>query len=81
LPTTEVHFQGMPIALVLAETEEQARHAAKKITAEIEPLEIVTDPRVAQAKNDLIVPPKHFKLGDAENAFKIANTFLKVAPT
>jgi len=66
----EVHFQGMPIALVLAETEEQARSGARKITAEIEPLEIVTDPRVAFAKNDLIVPPKHFKLGDAENAFK-----------
>ncbi|MCY7344716.1 MAG: hypothetical protein LH614_00705, partial [Pyrinomonadaceae bacterium] len=43
----EVHFQGMPIALVLAETEEQARHAARKITAEIEPLEILTDPRIA----------------------------------
>jgi len=67
---TEVHFQGMPIALVLAETEEQARSAAKKIRAEIEPLEIVTDPRVAFAKNNLIVPPKHFKLGDTENAFK-----------
>jgi xanthine dehydrogenase large subunit len=67
---TEVHFQGMPIALVLAETEEQARRAAKKITAEIEPLEIVTDPRVAFAKNDLIVPPKKFKLGDTETAFQ-----------
>jgi xanthine dehydrogenase large subunit len=66
----EVHFQGMPVALVLAETEEQARHAAKKIMAEIEPLEIVTDPRIAFAKGDLIVPPKHFKLGDAEEAFK-----------
>jgi len=66
----EVHFQGMPVAIVLAETEEQARRAAKKITAEIEPLEVVTDPRVAWAKNDLIVPPKHFKLGDTENAFK-----------
>src|SRR5687768_15129619 len=39
----EVHFQGMPVALVLAETEEQAHAAAKRITAEIEPLEIVTD--------------------------------------
>jgi xanthine dehydrogenase large subunit len=66
----EVHFQGMPIALVLAETEEQARNAAKKITAEIESLEIVTDPRVAFAKNDLIVPPKHFKLGDTKSAFQ-----------
>jgi xanthine dehydrogenase large subunit len=66
----EVHFQGMPIAIVLAESEELARAAAKKIKSEIEPLEIVTDPRVAFAKNDLIVPPKHFKLGDAEAAFK-----------
>lgn len=66
----EVHFQGMPIALVLAETEQQARRAAKLIRAEIEPLEIVTDPRVAFAKGDLIVPPKRFKLGDAESAFK-----------
>ena len=42
---TEVHFCGMPIALVLAETEEQARHAAKLVKAEIEPLEIITDAR------------------------------------
>ncbi|MGC2237000.1 MAG: molybdopterin cofactor-binding domain-containing protein [Pyrinomonadaceae bacterium] len=70
LADREVHFCGMPVAIVLAETEEQARIAAKKITSEIEPLEVVTDPRVAFAKNDLIVPPKHFKLGDTENAFK-----------
>ena len=70
LADAEVHFQGMPIALVLAETEEQARYAAKLITAEIELLEIVTDPRIAFANNDLIVPPKHFKLGDAADAFK-----------
>ncbi|HEX8249512.1 MAG TPA: molybdopterin cofactor-binding domain-containing protein [Pyrinomonadaceae bacterium] len=70
LADTEVHFQGMPVAIVLAETEEQARIAAKKIKTEIEPLEIVTDPRAACAKGDLIVPPKHFKLGDAANAFK-----------
>ncbi|HEY0426715.1 MAG TPA: molybdopterin cofactor-binding domain-containing protein [Pyrinomonadaceae bacterium] len=70
LADEEVHFQGMPVAIVLAESEEQARAAAKKIKSEIEPLEIVTDPRVAFAKNDLIVPPKHFKLGDTQTAFK-----------
>ena len=69
LADTEVHFQGMPIALVLAETEEQAHHAAKLITAEITPLEIITDAREAQAKGELIAPPKHFKLGDADRAF------------
>nr|HQU86528.1 molybdopterin-dependent oxidoreductase [Pyrinomonadaceae bacterium] len=69
LADEEVHFCGMPIALVLAETEEQARHAAKLIKAEIEPLEIITDEREAQAKGELIAPPKHFKLGDTEKAF------------
>lgn len=65
----EVHFQGMPIVVVLAESEEQARKAAKKITADIEPLEPITDPRIAAAKGDLIVPPKKFKMGDADAAF------------
>ncbi|MBL8125356.1 MAG: molybdopterin-dependent oxidoreductase [Pyrinomonadaceae bacterium] len=66
----EVHFVGMPIAVVLAETEELARKAARKITAEIEPLPIVTDPRVAAANGDLIVPPKKFILGDTAEAFE-----------
>ena len=66
----EVHFQGMPIAIVLAESEELARKAAKKITADIEPLDPVLDPRVAAANGDLIVPPKRFKLGDPDAAFK-----------
>ena len=65
----EVHFQGMPIAIVLAESEELARKAAKRITAEIEPLDPVLDPRIAAANNDLIVPPKKFKLGDTDAAF------------
>ena len=69
LADEEVHFCGMPVALVLAETEEQAHTAAKLITAEIEPLEIITDAREAQAKGELISPPKHFKLGDADKAF------------
>ncbi len=70
LADEEVHFCGMPIALVLAETEEQARHAAKLVKADIEPLEIITDERVAHAKGELIAPPKAFKLGDAEKAFQ-----------
>ncbi len=65
----EVHFQGMPIAIVLAETEELARKAAKKIVVEIEELEPVTDARTAAANGDLIVPPKKFVLGDTANAF------------
>ena len=65
----EVHFQGQPIAIVVATSEELARKAAKKITADIERLEVVTDPRVAAANGDLIVPPKKFILGETDKAF------------
>lgn len=65
----EVHFCGMPIALVLAETESQARAAVKLIKADIKPLEIITNERAAQAKGELIAPPKAFRLGDAAKAF------------
>lgn len=64
-----VHFSGMPIALVLAETDEAARHAVKKIKVEIEPLPVITDPREAAAQNELIIPPRTFKIGDSASAF------------
>jgi len=66
----EVHFQGMPIAVVLATSEELARRAAKKISLDIQTLEPVTDPRIAAANGDLIVPPKQFILGNSPAAFK-----------
>ncbi len=69
LADREVHFAGMPIAIVLAETEELARKPAKKIKVDIEEFEPVLDPRVAAANGDLIVPPKKFILGDTEKAF------------
>ncbi len=65
----EVHFQGMPIAIVLADSEENARTAAKRITVEIEELPVITDARAAQANGNLIGDPKRFKLGDSERAF------------
>lgn len=70
LADSEVHFCGMPIAIVVAESDEQARHAVKKITADIEPLEVITDERIAFAKGSLIAPPKKFVLGDTEKAFE-----------
>ncbi len=65
----EVHFAGQPIVIVVAETEDLAHRAAKKITAEIDELTPVTDPRVAAANGDLIVPPKQFILGDVDAVF------------
>ncbi len=64
-----VHFCGMPIALVIAETDQQARAAVKKIKVEIEPLPVITDPREAAAKGELIIPPRTFKMGDTAAAW------------
>jgi xanthine dehydrogenase large subunit len=67
---THVDFCGMPVALVLAETDEAARAALHKIKVEIEPLHVITDPREAAAKNELIVPSRKFKIGDIDLAWK-----------
>ena len=65
-----VHFCGMPIAFVVAESDELARLAVKKIIVEIDPLPIITDPRDAQQKGELIIPPRTFKIGDSNSAFE-----------
>ena len=61
-----VHFCGMPMAFVVAVSETAARHAVGKIKVEIEPLPVITDPRIAQAEGELIVPPRTFRLGDVD---------------
>ena len=70
LAEEEVHFCGMPIALVTAGSEAAARAAVKKIRVEIEPLPVITDPRVAQEAGELIVPPRTFRLGDTASVWK-----------
>ena len=70
LASSHVHFCGMPIALVIAETEEQARMAVRKIKAEIETLPIITDPREAKEKGELIIPPRTFQLADTTAAWQ-----------
>ncbi len=64
-----VHYCGMPIAFVLAETDEEAHAAIKKITVDFDPLPIITDPREAQARGDLIVRARTFRLGDVTDAW------------
>ena len=69
LAEDHVHFCGMPIALVIATSEETAKAALKKIKVEIEPLPVITDPREAKEKGELIIPPRTFNLGDIDNTW------------
>lgn len=69
LATDKVDFCGMPIAFVVATSEEAARAAVKKIRVETESLPVITDPREAKEKGELIIPPRTFQLGDIESAW------------
>ncbi len=68
--SNEVHFQGQPIALILAESEHIAFKARKLIEITLTEKEIITDPREAQKRNQLILPPRTFLLGNSKEAWK-----------
>jgi xanthine dehydrogenase large subunit len=65
----QVHFCGMPVAFVVAESIDAARAAVKKVKVTIEPLPVITDPREAQALGELIIPPRTFQLGNTNEAW------------
>jgi xanthine dehydrogenase large subunit len=65
----EVHFEGQPIALILAATEKQARAAHNLVVIEYDEKRAVTDPREAAEQGDFIVPPRTFELGDPDAAW------------
>lgn len=82
LAEDHVHFNGMPVAFVVAETAEIARLALKHITLEVDALPVITDPREAKQNGELIVPPRTFKLGDTSTAWqRCAHIFEGVAAT
>uniref|UniRef100_UPI003B3A92BA xanthine dehydrogenase family protein molybdopterin-binding subunit n=1 Tax=Sphingomonas sp. TaxID=28214 RepID=UPI003B3A92BA len=80
----EIHWNGQPIALVLAATQEQAGHAASLIQATYEPLPGTTSVEAAKVKG---IKPGNFggqplqtRIGDADAAlaaapFKIDATY------
>ncbi|MFC2104391.1 xanthine dehydrogenase molybdopterin binding subunit [Bacteroidota bacterium] len=63
----EIHFIGHPVAFIVAKSESIARKATKLIKIEIEELEVITDPRVAKEKGQLLIPARTFKMGDVAN--------------
>ncbi|MCL5129738.1 xanthine dehydrogenase molybdopterin binding subunit [Algibacter sp. L4_22] len=66
----EVHFWGMPIALIVAESEFIARKARGLIEINIEDLPVITTAKEAKAKGSFINAPRFFSLGDTEKAFQ-----------
>jgi xanthine dehydrogenase large subunit len=70
LARDKVHFQGEPIAIVVADSQLIAREAVRKIKVDIKKLRMTIDPREAYKAGELIVPPRTFKLGNTEKNWK-----------
>jgi xanthine dehydrogenase large subunit len=78
----EVHFQGQPIALIIAESDNIGFEARKLIDIQITEKEVIVDPREAQQKDQLIFPPRTFKLGNTKEEWaKCAHVFEGTADT
>ena len=65
-----VHYVGEPVALVVAETPEQAQQAVRRIQIEVEERTPITDPRVAFARGQIIGATRTFVLGDVDAAWE-----------
>lgn len=66
----EVHFQGQPIALILASTELEARLALHHVEITYKAKKAVVDPIEAYNKGMLHIPSRTFQLGNTTNAWK-----------
>ncbi len=72
----DVHFTGQPIALIIAESNQIGFEARTLIDINILEKEVIVDPREAQKKDQLILPPRTFELGDTGNSWeKCAHIF------
>lgn len=66
----EIHFWGMPIALIVADSEFIARKARALIEIDIEELTVITTAKEAKEKNSFINAPRSFGIGNVDKAFK-----------
>ncbi len=69
LAENELHFQGQPIALIVAVDEFTARKARKLIKLEYEEIPPITDIHEAKEKGQFLFPPRTFQIGDVENTW------------
>ncbi|PLK49091.1 xanthine dehydrogenase molybdopterin binding subunit [Uliginosibacterium sp. TH139] len=67
-----VHFMGQPLFLVLAESHEQARRAARLAKLEYDTLPAILDIPNAIAAESWLMPPVHVQRGDADKALASA---------
>ncbi len=69
LAEDEIHFQGMPLAIVVAESQFIAKQARKLIKVNYNELPIITTAKQAHIKKHYINPARSFQAGKVNEAF------------
>ncbi len=64
-----VQYVGQPIFVVVADTHDNARRAARKGVISYQELPAVLTPQAAKAAQSFVVPPMHLQRGDPQAAF------------
>jgi len=77
LAEQKVEYVGQPIFIVVADTHDHARHAARKADIQYEELPAILTPEAARDAESYVVPPMRLTRGDAQAAFERSPNVLK----
>ena len=72
LSAGEVLYVGQPIFIVVADTHDNARRAARRAVVDYEELPAILTPQEAKAAQSYVLPPMALKRGDFKTAFDMA---------
>jgi xanthine dehydrogenase large subunit len=77
LSAGEVLYVGQPIFIVVADTHDNARRAARRAAVTYEELPAIFTPQEAKAAGSYVLPPMQLKRGDYQTAFDMAPRVVK----
>ena len=77
LSAGEVLYVGQPIFLVVADSHDNARRAARRAVIAYDELPAIFTPQEAKAANSYVLPPMQLKRGDFQTAFDMAQRVVK----
>lgn len=67
-----VQYVGQPVFIVIADSHDNARRAARRAVVGYEDLPAILTPQAARAAGSYVLPPMRLARGDAESAFAAA---------
>jgi xanthine dehydrogenase large subunit len=77
LAEEKVEYVGQPVFIVVADTHDNARRAARKADIQYQDLPAILTPQAARAAESYVVPPMRLTRGDAQAAFERSPNILK----